>query len=57
MEVVVNGFELAGVAILVVGSLLAFGSAGPPSAVATAELRTSAPDRTSAGRSSWDWRS
>jgi uncharacterized membrane protein len=28
MELVVNGFETAGVAILVVGSLLAFGSAG-----------------------------
>jgi uncharacterized membrane protein len=28
MELVVNGFEIAGVAILVVGSLLAFGSAG-----------------------------
>jgi hypothetical protein len=27
MEQVVNGFEIAGVAILVVGSLLAFGSA------------------------------
>jgi hypothetical protein len=57
MERVVQGFEVAGVAILVVGSLLAFvsaalglrgGGVGPP---------TSAPGRVSAGRFCSAWRS
>jgi hypothetical protein len=57
MERVVNGFEIVGVAILVVGSLVAFVSAASALRGGDRRAAYSARDRMSAGRFSWAWRS